>query len=251
MAAGGPCGYESRPHVVEAERPPSRVTPCPCSRLTNLNKSPTGFRSLTVAAPNRGFTERPRRGRDGGYQPPPAQTRTCRDYCIRFLPRMGLLLESGVEASVAHDGNLAPGRLPPPIGPLIQHRMQVHVGEQRRNHRALGRACFCSRPDAVLPDSSLQPFLDQAQNPRIGDSFLDELDQLFRRNVIEKAFPIQIENPAHRLPLDRHIQRIQRHMLPTPRSEPVTEPPKILFLYRVEDPNHGLLDDLILQRRNP
>jgi hypothetical protein len=108
-----------------------------------------------------------------------------------------------------------------------------------------------SRPDAVLHDSSLQPFLDQAQNPRIGDSFLDELDQLFMRNVIEKAFPIQIENPAHPLPLDRHIQRIQRHRLPTPRSEPVTEPPKILFVYRVEDRNHGLLDDFILQRRNP
>ena len=29
-----------------------------------------------------------RRGRDGRYRPPPAQTRTCGNYCIRFLPWM-------------------------------------------------------------------------------------------------------------------------------------------------------------------
>ena len=40
-----------------------------------------------------------RRGRDGRYQPPPAQTRTCRSYCIRFLPWMGRREASGVEAS--------------------------------------------------------------------------------------------------------------------------------------------------------
>jgi hypothetical protein len=53
------------------------------------------------------------------------------------------------------------------------------------------------------------------------------------------------------LPLDRHIQRIQRHMLPASRPEPIREPPKILFVYRVEDRDHGLLDDLILQCRDP
>src|SRR6266566_8824757 len=52
-------------------------------------------------------------------------------------------------------------------------------------HRALGRACFCLRPDAVLQDPRLHPFLDQTQDSRIGDSFLDQLDQLFMRNVIE------------------------------------------------------------------
>src|SRR6202043_4223281 len=37
---------------------------------------------------NAGLSRRLRRGRDGRYQPPPAQTRTCRNYCIRFLPWM-------------------------------------------------------------------------------------------------------------------------------------------------------------------
>ena len=114
----------------------------------------------------------------------------------------------------------------------------------------LWRTCFCLRPDAILHHTRLQPFLDQAQDSWIGDSFLDELDQLFMRNVIEKALSVQIENPVHSLPLDRHIQRVQRHMLAASRSKPIREPPKVLFVYRVEDRYHGLLDNLILQRRN-
>jgi len=41
-----------------------------------------------------GLSRRLRRGRDDRCQPPPAQTRTCRDYCIRFLPWMWFLWES-------------------------------------------------------------------------------------------------------------------------------------------------------------
>src|ERR1700720_4078252 len=171
------------------------------------------------------------------------------------FPEIALCLVLALEAEngvvgVAYDGDVASRRLPPLICPLIEHIVQVHVGEQRRNHRALGRTCFCLPPDAVLHHPRLQPFLDQAQDSEIGDSILDELDQLFVRYVIEKALYVQIENPVHSLPLDRHIQRIQRHMLPAPRSEPVGEPPKILFVYLVEDRHHSLLDDLVLQRRD-
>jgi hypothetical protein len=38
--------------------------------------------------------------------------------------------------------------------------------------------------------------------------------------MIEKALEIQIENPAHPLPFDRHIQRVQRHMLRASRPKP-------------------------------
>jgi hypothetical protein len=39
-------------------------------------------------------------------------------------------------------------------------------------------------------------------------------------------------------------------MLTAPRSEPVGEPPKILFVYLVEDCHHDLLDNLILRGRD-
>jgi len=39
------------------------------------------------------------------------------------------------------------------------------------------------------PNPRLQPFLDQAQNPGIGDSFLDELDQLFVWSETEAGTP--------------------------------------------------------------
>jgi hypothetical protein len=48
----------------------------------------------------RRFDENNRRGRDGRYQPPPAQTRTRRNYCIRFLPWMCRHTVTGVETSV-------------------------------------------------------------------------------------------------------------------------------------------------------
>ena len=46
-----------------------------------------------------GLSRRLRRGRDGCYQPPPAQTRTCRNYCIRFLPWIDALCLASNRAS--------------------------------------------------------------------------------------------------------------------------------------------------------
>src|SRR5216683_1446044 len=82
------------------------------------------------------------------------------------FPKVALCLVLALEAEdgivgVAHDGDLAMRRLPPLIRPLIEHIVQVYVTEQRRNHRALGRPCFCFRPDAVLHHPGLQPFLNQ------------------------------------------------------------------------------------------
>src|SRR5436853_6673738 len=68
--------------------------------------------------------------------------------------------------------------------------------------------------------------------------------------LIEKALQIQIENLVHPLPLDRYIQRVQRHMLAPSRPKSVRESPKVLFVDTVEDRHHCLLDDLILQRRD-
>ena len=46
-------------------------------------------------------------------------------------------------------------------------------------------------------------------------------------------------------------QRIQSLMLAAPRTETVRETKKVLLVYLVEGGDHGLLDDLVLQRRDP
>ena len=46
-------------------------------------------------------------------------------------------------------------------------------------------------------------------------------------------------------------QRIQSLMLAAPRTETVRETKKVFLVDLVEDGDHGLLDDLVLQRRDP
>jgi hypothetical protein len=71
-----------------------------------------------------------------------------------------------------------------------------------------------------------QPFLDQAQDPSVGNVVLDELDHPFVRQIIEKATNVGIENLVHLLPHDPHPQRIQCGVLATPWSEAIGEPQK-------------------------
>src|SRR5882757_162253 len=73
--------------------------------------------------------------------------------------------------------------------------MQVHVGEQRRDHCSLRRTQICLRPLAVLRYSRLEPFLDQAEHPPIGHPMLDELHRPFLAHVVEEATDAQLPIP--------------------------------------------------------
>src|SRR5271167_438303 len=68
---------------------------------------------------------------------------------------------------------------------------------------------------------------------------------------IQKSPDVRIKNVVHALPRERIRERIQRLMLATSRPKAIREAQKVLLVNRVEDGDHGLLDDLILQRRDP
>ena len=70
-------------------------------------------------------------------------------------------------------------------------------------------------------------------------------------NFIEKAPDVGVKNPVHFPSHDSHPERIQRIVLASPRSEPIGEPQKVLFVNLVEDSHYGLLDQLILQAAMP
>jgi hypothetical protein len=99
--------------------------------------------------------------------------------------------------------------------------------------------------------SSSQPLADEAKYPSISDAMLDELKEPIVSNFIEKAPDVGVKNPIHFPPHDSHPERIQRIMLASPRSEPIREPQKVLFVNLIEDRHHCVLDDLILQRSDP
>ena len=66
--------------------------------------------------------------------------------------------------------------------------MQVDVGEQRRDHRALPRPHLTGRNDPVFQDTRREPFADQADDARIADAMFQKPDQpILTDRVKERA----------------------------------------------------------------
>src|SRR5215813_653150 len=128
--------------------------------------------------------------------------------------------------------------------------MQVHVGEQRRNHCSLRRSYLGLRPLTILGNSSLQPFLDETKYPSIGHAMLDELHGSLVAHVVKEATNVRIQHPVHSFPLDAHRQRVQRLMWAATGPEPVREALEVDLIDLVEDRHHCLLNDFVLQCRD-
>lgn len=61
----------------------------------------------------------------------------------------------------------------------------------------------------------------------IRDAVFQKLLQPLVTDVIEKALDVRIQNPVHFLPGNPHIQRIQRLMRITLRTEPIRKASKV------------------------
>src|SRR5438552_1596602 len=79
---------------------------------------------------------------------------------------------------------------------------------------------------------------------------LYELDHPAFVEVIEKASDVSVQNVVHLLLQERVRQRIQRVMLAAPRAETIRKAQKVFLVDRIEDGDHGLLDDLVFQGRD-
>ena len=66
-----------------------------------------------------------------------------------------------------------------------------------------------------------------------------------------EASDVSVQYPVHRLAPDADRERIQRVMLSPSGPEPIREADKVLLVDRIENFNHGALNDLILQRQSP
>src|ERR1700722_804240 len=77
---------------------------------------------------------------------------------------------------------------------------------------------------------------------------LDELHHPLVAQMIEEPTNVRIEYPVHSLPVDSHVQRIQRLVRAASRTKPIRKAPKIHLIYLVEDGHHRLLDNLVFQR---
>src|SRR6267142_407095 len=76
---------------------------------------------------------------------------------------------------ISHDDHVAPGLLPSPaLSPKVEAVMQVDIGEDRRNHRALAGSPVIDCHDPVFEDARPQPFLDQADDALVTDPMFKE-----------------------------------------------------------------------------
>jgi site-specific DNA recombinase len=114
------------------------------------------------------------------------------------------------------------------------------------HHRPLRSPHLRLRPLPILRYSRLQPFLDQPQYPWISHSFLDQLHQLSVVETIEKSTDIGVQNPVHLLPHDPCRQRVQCIMGAPSRPESIRKTDEVLFVDRMEDRHHRLLNHFVL-----
>jgi hypothetical protein len=80
---------------------------------------------------------------------------------------------------------------------------------------------------------------------------LEEFDEPFVGQCVEKAPNVAIQHIVHPPPRERDRERVQGVVRTTPRPKPIGETPKVLLVNLSQDGHHGLLDNLILQGRDP
>src|SRR5271165_2246321 len=163
------------------------------------------------------------------------------------------LREGGVRllARPAQDDEVV--RIPHHAAPAFGHRriqrVEVEVGQQRADHRALRRA-LCRRPPLQpFQDVGLQPAADQIENPAIADLLLDPRHQPIMRDRIEIGGQVRVYDVGVAI-LDQPIDFPQRVMASASRSEAVAPIAEPRFENRFDHEPDSLLDDAILDRRN-
>jgi hypothetical protein len=114
--------------------------------------------------------------------------------CLQETPGFGLVLETHYEViGPANDDHISSGDMrPPPLDPKVQDIMEIHVRQERRNGRPLGRALIAGGPHPILDHSSLQPLSDEPEHPPVGDPMLQELDHPVVTNCVEVASNVRI-----------------------------------------------------------
>src|SRR6266567_498664 len=150
---------------------------------------------------------------------------------------------------VPHDDDIAVRLLSTPcLDPQIKNVMEIDVRQQRRCTAALRSPFLHTDSFSILQHARVQPFLDEPHHAPVRDAMLDELHQPLVRNRIEEAAYVQIEHPVHLLRQQSRVQRIQRVMLASLRTEPVRKAEKVRFVNSVHHLDRSTLNDLVLQR---
>src|SRR6478609_2347993 len=148
---------------------------------------------------------------------------------------------------ISHDDHVAPGLLPSPaLSPKVEAVMQVDIGEDRRNHRALACSPVINCHDPVFEYTRSQPFLDEADDALVTDPMFKEANQPILANSPKEVPNVGVKYPVHLSYFDRRRKCVQRIMRSSSGSEPVGEADEVAFVDGIEHHDGRALYDLVL-----
>ena len=158
---------------------------------------------------------------------------------------VGLMLETDDDVvGIAHEDHVAFGFTPSvALGPEVEPVVQVDVGEQRRDRRALPRPLLCGSNLSRFENPRLQPFSDQADDALVADAVLQQPDEPILAHRVEELRNIGVDDEVHLGAVDRRRQGVERVVRPSPRPKAVAEAKEILLVNRVQRCDRGALDD--------
>ena len=159
------------------------------------------------------------------------------------------MLETDNEVvGIAHDDHVARGLAPSPaLGPKIKDVVQVDVGKQRRDHRALPRPPLTDRHDPFFQDAHLEPFLDQADNASVADPMFQEANQPLLADFVEERSEVSVLSSSFTFVLSIPTTSASSASCVSRKGrKPVREPEEVFLVDRIEHRNRRPLDDLVL-----
>jgi site-specific DNA recombinase len=116
--------------------------------------------------------------------------------------------------------------------------------------RALRRPLLRLDHASIFEHACRQPFGNQPDDSAVANPMLDETDQPFPADLVEKGLNVAIEHPVDPPLPDPERERIQRLMLVALRSETVAEAQELRLIDRRQNCHHRRLDNLVLHGRD-
>src|SRR3954452_18302058 len=165
-----------------------------------------------------------------------------------LLPIRLMLTAQHQVIRVSADDNLSCCLLPSPlVDPEVDDIMEEDICQNRADPRPLRCPHFHRFPSAALEDAGLEPPLDQAENPAVGNPVRDHPQQPSVVDGIKEGADVDIEHIAHLLRHQGFIQGSQGRLRAAPRPEAVAEPQEVGLIDGSQHLGHRPLDNLVLQ----
>jgi hypothetical protein len=143
----------------------------------------------------------------------------------------------------------------PSLVPLLD-RAERDVGEQWRDHSALGRAGGRRKKETFFENSSAQELPHQFRHLQVADADANALHQQMVIDMIEAALDVALDDPLVRPPLASavaglrsraygHADMLQSAMASSSWAEPIRDVPEVRFEERLQKILDRVLNDAV------